>query len=63
MEEVVFDSEFKEALSRLPEKEKDKLITRLLRKDKKLAKRLYFELVSTYSPEELRELVKQRIHI
>lgn len=63
MEEVNFDQEFKDALSRMPENEKDKLILRFLRKDKKLAKRLHFELVSTYSTEERRELLKQRIHL
>jgi hypothetical protein len=63
MEEVLFDIEFKDALNRLPEKEKDKLIVRFLRKDKKLAKRMHFELVSTDSPEERRAIVKQRIHV
>lgn len=63
MKEELFDLEFKEALSRLPDKEKDKLILRFLKKDVKLAQRLYFELVSTYSVEELREKMKEKIHL
>jgi len=38
-------SEFKEAISRLPHQEKDKLLFRLLRKDQDLCQRLQFELV------------------
>lgn len=63
MKEELFDLEFKEALSRLPDKEKDKLILRFLKKDLKLAQRLYFELVSTYSVEELREKMKEKVHL
>ena len=50
-----FDKEFKQALHYLPVKEKDKLVMRLLRKDQVLAKRMYFELVSSKSKEELRD--------
>jgi hypothetical protein len=50
-----FDKEFKQALHYLPAKEKDKLVMRLLRKDQVLAKRMYFELVSSKSKEELRD--------
>ena len=39
------DIEFKKALQELPEKEKDKLILRLLRRDMDLAGKLFFELV------------------
>jgi hypothetical protein len=41
------DIDFKKALQELPEKEKDKLILRLLRRDLDLAEKLYFELVDT----------------
>ena len=49
------DKEFKEAISNLPSKEKDKLLFRLLKKDQTLANRLYFELVDTKSLEEKRQ--------
>jgi hypothetical protein len=52
---MTFPKEFKEALSHLPSKEKDKLILRLLKKDVVLANRLLFELVSTSTVEEQRE--------
>ena len=62
---MAFDKEFKEALSELKPSEKDKLILRLLRRDKTLADRLYFELVGTQSPEERRTemeaLIKARV--
>jgi len=56
-----FDQDFKDALVRIPIKEKDKLILRLLKKDIKLANQLYFELVETRSVEELRNIVEQEI--
>ena len=56
-----FSKEFKEALSELPSKEKDKLIYRLLKKDLTLANRLHFELVSGNSVDEQREIVKERL--
>lgn len=56
-----FDAEFKEALQMLPSKEKDKLILRLLKKDKKLAEKLYFELVDTDSVEDKREEIEKEI--
>lgn len=56
-----FSKEFKEALSHISSKEKDKLILRLLKKDYILANRLYFELVNTNSIEEQREQIEQRI--
>lgn len=56
-----FDNEFKEAISHLPSKEKDKLLLRLLKKDLDLANRLYFELVSTNSIEDEREKMKAQI--
>ena len=56
-----FDKEFKEAISHLPDSEKNKLILRLLKKDKNLFNRLYFELVSTDSIEDKREQIINRI--
>jgi hypothetical protein len=56
-----FDQDFKDALAQLPNKEKDKLILRLLKKDINLANQLYFELLDTRSVEELRNSVKQKI--
>lgn len=48
------EKEFKKALEALPEREKDKLIVRLLKKDLKLMNRLYFDLVDTRTVDELR---------
>lgn len=56
-----FDAEFKEAIAHLPDKEKDKLILRLLKKDPGLANRLHFELVNTDSIEDFREKLEARI--
>lgn len=56
-----FDKEFKEAISNLPSKEKDKLLFRLLKKDKALANRLYFDLVSGDSVEGRRDDVEKKI--
>jgi hypothetical protein len=58
---MTFSKEFKESLSHLPSKEKDKLILRLLRKDVKLANRLLFELVNTSTVEEQRDKVENRL--
>jgi len=58
---MTFSKEFKEALSELPSKEKDKLLFRLLKKDRVLANRLYFELVSDLSVDDRREIVKARL--
>lgn len=56
-----YPKEFKEAISNLPSKEKDKLILRLLKKDVALTNRLFFELLNTNSVEQQREVVKKRI--
>ena len=53
--DMTFDPEFKKALQLLPEKEKDKLILRLLKRDLQLANRLQFELVETDSVQDKRE--------
>jgi len=55
------DIDFKRALQELPEKEKDKLIFRLLRKDLDLAEKLYFELVDTDSIEDKRRIMEINI--
>ncbi len=47
------DKELKNELSLLPDKEKDKLVLRLLRRDKKLAKRLHYELIGAFTKEDL----------
>lgn len=49
------DEDLKKAIVNLPPKEKDRLIFKLLRKDEKLANKLYFELVSDESVEERRQ--------
>lgn len=55
------DEEFKAALSRLSEKEKDKLIFRLIKHDLKLANRLRFELLQEYTAEESRDRLKNSL--
>ena len=45
----------------MPEKEKDKLIFRLLRRDMDLAEKLYFELVDTDSIEDKRRIMEINI--
>lgn len=55
------DIDFKKALQELPEKEKDKLILRLLRRDMDLAEKLYFELVDTDSIEDKRKIMEINI--
>ena len=55
------DIDFKRALQELPEKEKDKLILRLLRRDLDLAEKLYFELVDTDSIEDKRKIMEINI--
>lgn len=59
------EKQFKQTLSELSHKEKDKLIWRLLRKDWYLREQLYFEMVDSRTVEELREdtteLVKTKV--
>ena len=57
------DIDFKRALQELPEKEKDKLILRLLRRDMDLAEKLYFELVDTDSIEDKRRIMEINIFL
>jgi hypothetical protein len=50
----MFTQEFKKAIQELPSAEKDKLIFRLLKKDRDLTNRLHFELVDTETVEDKR---------
>lgn len=56
-----FEDDFKEAISRLPSKEKDKLIHRLLRRDVILAKKLQFELLSKATVHDVRSEMELKI--
>jgi hypothetical protein len=56
-----YSKEFKEAITNLPSKEKDKLILRLLKKDLLLANRLFFELLSNDSVEEKRDKLEIKL--
>ena len=58
---MLFDKEFREAVSRMPSEEKDKLIFRFLKNDLPLATRLHFELVSCDSKEERRKQAEKDI--
>ncbi|MGB1314822.1 MAG: hypothetical protein ACPG4Y_02310 [Chitinophagales bacterium] len=56
-----YPKEFKEAISLLSHKEKDKLILRLLKKDLALTNKLMFELVDTSTVEERRAELETHI--
>jgi len=58
---MLFDPEFKKALQRLTETEKDKLILRLLKHDLVLANRLHFELLDNDSVKDKREQLEASI--
>ncbi len=53
-----FSKEFKAALSEFSSKEKDKLIFRLLKKDKLLSKKLYFELIEEETTDDKRNTME-----
>ncbi|REC47040.1 deoxyuridine 5'-triphosphate nucleotidohydrolase [Chryseobacterium pennipullorum] len=53
-----YSKEFKAALSAFSGPEKDKLIFRLLRKDKLLSKKLYFELIDPETTDQKRDAMK-----
>ena len=57
------DKEFKRALSELPDREKDKLIAMLVRRDKKLAKRLHYELMGDFTKEDLQNEFYENLSI
>jgi hypothetical protein len=54
-------AELKRALSELTDREKDKLVIRLIRKDTVLHQKLQFELVGNTTVEEERQLLETRI--
>lgn len=60
-----YSKEFKTALSQLSNIEKDRLIFRLLKKDKILSKKLYFELIDEETVDQKRdqmeEIVKEKV--
>ncbi|MFC6269179.1 deoxyuridine 5'-triphosphate nucleotidohydrolase [Frigoriflavimonas asaccharolytica] len=56
-----YSKEFKEALSNFSPKEKDKLIFRLIRKDKILSQKLYFELIENITVDEKRKELEDYI--
>jgi hypothetical protein len=53
-----FSKEFKQALSEFSPTEKDKLIFRLLKKDKLLSKKLYFELIEEETTDDKRNTME-----
>ena len=56
-----YSKEFKQALSAFTSAEKDKLIFRLLRKDKILSQKLYFELIDPENTDDKREQMETYI--
>lgn len=56
-----YSKEFKQALSEFSSVEKDRLIFRLLKKDKLLSKKLYFELIDPETTDQKREQMEENI--
>ncbi|MCP2036914.1 deoxyuridine 5'-triphosphate nucleotidohydrolase [Chryseobacterium sp. HSC-36S06] len=56
-----YSKEFKQALSEFSPIEKDRLIFRLLKKDKLLSKKLYFELIDPETTDQKRNQMEQNI--
>lgn len=56
-----YSKEFKAALSAFSGTEKDKLIFRLLRKDKLLSKKLYFELIDPETTDDKRDAMEEQV--
>lgn len=56
-----YSKEFKAALSAFSGTEKDKLIFRLLRKDKLLSKKLYFELIDPETTDDKRNTMEEHV--
>ncbi|WP_419488673.1 deoxyuridine 5'-triphosphate nucleotidohydrolase [Chryseobacterium bernardetii] len=56
-----YSKEFKAALSAFSSAEKDKLIFRLLKKDKLLSKKLYFELIDPETADDKRKAMEQNV--
>lgn len=60
LESMKIETEFKEAILAMPEKEKDKLLIRLIKKDKVLVNQLYFQLLETKSVEVFRTELEEK---
>ena len=56
-----YSKEFKTALSQLSSVEKDRLIFRLLKKDKILSKKLYFELIDEETTDQKRDQMEKSV--
>ena len=56
-----YSKEFKQALSEFSSIEKDRLIFRLLKKDKLLSKKLYFELIDPETTDQKRDQMEENI--
>lgn len=56
-----YSKEFKAALNAFSSTEKDKLIFRLLRKDKLLSKKLYFELIDPETTDDKRNAMEENV--
>lgn len=56
-----YSKEFKQALSEFSSVEKDRLIFRLLKKDKLLSKKLYFELIDPETTDQKRNQMEENI--
>ena len=56
-----YSKEFKEAISNFTSQEKDKLIIRLLKKDRILSERLYFELIDEETADDKRDQMEDFI--
>ena len=56
-----YSKEFKQALSEFSSIEKDRLIFRLLKKDKLLSKKLYFELVDPETTDQKRDQMEENV--
>lgn len=56
-----YSKEFKAALSAFSGSDKDKLIFRLLRKDKLLSKKLYFELIDPETTDDKRNTMEEHV--
>jgi hypothetical protein len=59
--EMAISKEFRQALLSLSEREKDKLLVRLIRKDKILMARLEFELLGNESSQEKRDALEESL--
>lgn len=58
-----YSKEFKQAISAFSSQEKDKLIIRLLRKDRILSERLYFELIDEETADDKRDQMEDLIKV